>query len=205
MNTTTRRTWRTGLVAARAMVAFTLILGVAYPLATTGAAQLLLAPQANGSLITGPGGAVVGSSLIGQSFTDAAGRPLPEYFQPRPSIAGDGYDAAASGGSNAGPENPQLAEAIAARRAQVAAFNGVPEASVPPDAVTAGGSGLDPHISPAYAALQVRRVALARSMPEAEIRAMVEQSTQGRDEGLLGEPRVNVVVLNNLLQQSQRG
>lgn len=203
MNTTNRRTWRTGLVAARAMLAFTLILGVVYPLAATGAAQVLLSPQANGSLLSGSGGAVVGSSLIGQSFTDAAVEPLPEYFQPRPSMAGDGYDAAASGGSNAGPENPKLVDAIAERRAAVAAFNGVSENSVPPDAVTASGSGLDPHISLAYAELQVRRVAEARSVPEGEIRAMVEQSTQGRDAGLLGEPRVNVVVLNNLLQQSR--
>lgn len=200
MNSSTRRTWRTVGVAARSLLALTLLLGVVYPLVVTGLAQVLMAPQANGSALTGRDGRVVGSSLIGQSFSDASGAPLPGFFQPRPSAAGDGYDASASSGSNAGPENPDLIAAIAERRAQVAAFNGVPEAAVPADAVTASGSGLDPHISPAYAELQVARVAAARALPEAEVRAMVEASTQGRDAGYLGEPRVNVVVLNNLLQ-----
>lgn len=201
MATTTRRTSRTAGVAARTLLALTLILGVAYPFAVTGVAGLAFPRQAEGSPIIAPDGRGVGSALLGQSFADAAGRPLPQFFQPRPSAAGDGYDATASGGSNLGPENPELVAAIERRRSEVAAFNGVGEAAVPADAVTASGSGLDPHISPAYAQLQVARVAAARSLPAERVRAMVDASTQGRDLGLFGEPRVNVALLNDQLER----
>ncbi len=201
MPTTSRRTWRTAGVAARTLLALTLILGVAYPLAVTGIAQLAFARQAAGSLILTEDGRVAGSALLGQSFADPSGRPLPQFFQPRPSAAGEGYDAAASGGSNLGPENPALVAAIERRRSEVAAFNGVPESAVPADAVTASASGLDPHISPAYAQLQVARVAAARSLPAEQVRAMVDASTQGRDAGLFGEPRVNVALLNEHLER----
>ncbi|EWT02317.1 potassium transporter KtrA, partial [Intrasporangium chromatireducens Q5-1] len=178
------------------MLVLTVVLGVVYPLAITGIGQLVFPWQSNGSIVTTSDGEPVGSALIGQSFTDAAGNPLPEYFQPRPSAAGDGYDAGASSGSNLGPENPDLIAAIAERRAQIAAFNGVQPSEVPADAVTASGSGLDPHISPAYAAIQVQRVAEARGLPVETVRALVASHTQDRDLGYLGQPRINVLELN---------
>lgn len=186
---------RTTLVALRAMIILTLVLGVAYPLVVTGLGAVLLPGRAGGSTVE-VAGAVVGSSLIGQSFTDANGNPLPEYFQSRPSAAGDGYDGAGSSGSNLGPENPDLINAIQERQQQVAAFNNVEVNAVPPDAVTASSSGLDPHISPAYARLQVARVALARSLPEAQVRDLVKASIAPRDLGFMGEETVNVLELN---------
>ncbi|HEU0180954.1 MAG TPA: potassium-transporting ATPase subunit KdpC [Agromyces mariniharenae] len=198
---TTRTTARTHWVAIRAMLLFTLVLGVAYTLVVTAIGQLALPAQANGSVVRNADGEVVGSALIGQSFTDAAGDPLPEWFQPRPSAAGDGYDAGASSGSNLGPENEDLVAAIGERKAQGAEFDGVAEADVPVDAVTASGSGLDPHISPEYAVQQVARVADARGLAEAEVRALVESHTQSRDLGYLGEPTVNVLELNLALAQ----
>ncbi len=201
MTTSPRSTGRTLWVAVRAMALFTLVLGVGYTLVVTGLGQLLLPAQANGSLVRNPDGAVVGSALIGQRFTDADGAPLPRYFQPRPSAAGDGYDGAASSGSNLGPENPDLVAAIAERRARIAAFEGVDEREVPADAVTASASGLDPHISVAYAAIQVRRVAAARGMTAEEVRALVAAHTAGRDLGFLGEPVVNVLELNQALDE----
>ena len=191
-------------VAVRAMVMFTLVVGVGYTLLVTGVGQLLLPAQARGSVVTRPDGAVVGSALIGQSFTGADGSPLPQYFQSRPSAAGKGYDATDSSGSNWGPENPDLVAAIRARKAQVAAFDGVRPSQVPPDAVTASGSGLDPDISPAYAAIQVDRVAAARHLPADEVRALVTAHTQGRPWGFLGEPTVNVVELNLALDALAR-
>lgn len=183
-------------VAVRTLIAATLVLGVGYTALITGVGQLALPAQANGSLVTDAAGAVVGSALIGQSFTDADGAVLPQYFQSRPSAAGDGYDASASSGSNLGPENPDLLASIAERRQAVAELEGVDPASVPVDALTASGSGLDPHISPAYAALQVARVARARGLDEGEVRALVVAHTTGPDLGYLGEPRVNVLELN---------
>jgi K+-transporting ATPase ATPase C chain len=121
---------------------------------------------------------------------------LPEWFQPRPSAAGSGYDAGASSGSNYGPENPDLIAALEERRAQVAEFNGVDPDDVPADALTASASGLDPHISPEYALLQVARVAATRGLAESEVRSLVETHIQGRDLGYLGEPTVNVLELN---------
>ena len=196
MSTTTRTTVRTAGVAVRAMIVFTLVLGVGYTALVTGIGQLVLPWQANGSIVRDAAGQPVGSSLIGQSFTDAAGAALPGYFQSRPSAAGDGHDAGASSGSNLGPENPDLVAAIEERKAAVAELEGVGPSEIPADAVTASGSGLDPHISPAYALLQAPRVAQARGLSESEVRSLVETYTQQRDLGYLGEPRVNVVELN---------
>ena len=188
----TRTTLRTTGVAVRAMLVLTLVLGVGYTLLVTGIGQLLLPWQANGSPLAGD----KGSSLIGQSFTDADGNALPQYFQSRPSAAGDGYDGASSGGSNLGPENPDLITAIQERRSAIAEREGVKESQVPADAVTASASGLDPHISVAYALLQVPRVAEARGLPEQDVRDLVESRIQGRDLGFLGEERINVAELN---------
>ena len=201
MNTSTRSTGRTLWVAVRAMAVFTVLLGVVYTLVITGVGQLILPWQANGSVVKNAGGEVVGSALIGQSFTDADGNPLPEYFQSRPSAAGDGYDGAASSGSNYGPENEDLIAAITERKAQIAEFNGVTEDQVPADAVTASGSGLDPHISPEYAQIQIDRVAEARNLPVEQLRDLVIANTQGRDLGYLGAPTVNVLQLNLALDK----
>jgi K+-transporting ATPase ATPase C chain len=197
---TTRTAVRIHWVAIRAMLLFTLVLGVGYTLAITGIGQLALPAQANGSVVRS-GDDVVGSALIGQSFTDADGNPRPEWFQSRPSAAGDGYDGGASSGSNYGPENSDLISAIEERKVQVAEFNGVSEAEVPADAVTASASGLDPHISPEYALLQVARVAEARALEESEVRELVESKIQARDLGYLGEPSVNVLQLNLALEE----
>lgn len=197
---TTRTAVRTHWVAARAMLVFTLVLGVAYTAVVTALGQFALPAQANGSVIRS-GDDVVGSSLIGQSFTDAADEPRPEWFQSRPSEAGGGYDAGASSGSNLGPENADLIAAIEERRAQVAEFNGVAPDDVPVDAVTASASGLDPHISPEYALLQVARVASERGLAESAVRELVESRIQARDLGYLGEPTVNVLQLNLALAE----
>jgi potassium-transporting ATPase KdpC subunit len=272
---------RQHLAAFRALIVLTALLGVAYPLAVTGVAQLPgLRSRAEGSLVTGPDGAVVGSSLIGQSFTDADGEPLPYYFQSRPSAAGDGYDPTATGASNLGPEDvvdtaerAGLLSRVCARSAAVGELEGVdgsrpyctgsgtgavlavfpavgpatrvlsvndacPAAPfvaewegvrvrcrpdfqdvsaarivpvrgdapadpvVPPDAVTASGSGLDPQISPAYAALQVPRVARERGLSEERVRALVTDATTGRALGFLGEPAVTVLELNLALDRT---
>ena len=195
MNAWARSTGRSLSTALRIMVIFTLVLGVAYPLAMVGVGQLVFPWQANGSILMSDG-VPVGSALIGQSFTDADGRPLAAYFQTRPSGAGDGYDAASSSGSNLGPENEALIAAIAERKTEVAAFNGVAEAEVPADALTASGSGLDPHISPAYALVQASRVGAARGIPLGEVRDLIDAHTRQRDLGYLGNPRVNVLELN---------
>jgi K+-transporting ATPase ATPase C chain len=204
MNATTRSTGRVLWVATRAMIAFTLILGVGYTLVVTGIGQLALPARADGSLVRDADGTVVGSALLGQSFAAAAGAPLPEYFQPRPSAAGDGYDAAASSGSNLGPENEDLVAAIAERRDQAAELDGVDPQDVPVDALTASSSGLDPHISPAYAEIQVARVAGARGLTSEQVEDVVARHTRGRDLGYLGEPTVNVLELNVALDEIGR-
>ncbi|MBW8764334.1 MAG: potassium-transporting ATPase subunit KdpC [Microbacterium sp.] len=195
----TRTTLRTTGVAIRAMLVLTLVLGVGYTLLVTGIGQLLLPWQANGSPLADE----KGSSLIGQSFTDADGNALPQYFQSRPSAAGDGYDGTSSGGSNLGPENPDLITAIQERKTAIAEREGVDPSQVPADAVTASASGLDPHISVAYALLQVPRVAEARGLPEQEVRDLVESRIQGRDLGFLGEERINAAELNLALDDRE--
>ncbi|RUR03118.1 potassium-transporting ATPase subunit KdpC [Labedella endophytica] len=195
-----RSSLRTAGVAVRAMLVLTVVLGIGYPLALLGAGQLALPAQANGSVVS-VDGEPVGSALIGQSFADADGNPLPKWFQPRPSAAGDGYDGGASSGSNLGPENADLIAAIEERRAQVAEFDGVDPDEVPVDAVTASGSGLDPHISPVYALLQVDRVAQERGLAPDDVRALVESAIEAPDAGYLGDSRVNVLRLNVALQE----
>ena len=193
MNTRTlaRQWW----VAIRAMLIFTVVLGIAYTAVITGVGQLVAPSKANGSPIT-VSGHTVGSSLIGQSFTDKKGKALPEWFQSRPSAAGDGYDATASSASNYGPENKDLIAAVKQRRAAIAASDGVAPSSVPVDALTASGSGLDPDISPAYALEQVGRVARTRGLSEAVVHRLVEGRIEGREAGYLGEQTVNVLELN---------
>ncbi len=183
--------------------AFTVLTGIAYPLAVTGIAQLAFPAAANGSPVTVEG-RVVGSAVIGQSFTSE------RYFHGRPSATTGAdpqdpaksidapYNAASSTGSNLGPSSATLAELVKAR---VAALGGGP---VPADLVTASGSGLDPDISPAAAAIQIARVARARGLPEDEVRALVKRTTMGRTFGVLGEPRVNVLALNLALDDLKR-
>jgi K+-transporting ATPase ATPase C chain len=182
------------------MLILTVVLGVGYTAVITGIGQLAFNHNANGSLIEADG-ETVGSSLIGQSFTDADGAALPEWFQSRPSAAGDGYDGSASSGSNYGPENDDLIAAITDRKAAIAELEGVDPADIPADALTASASGLDPHISPAYARLQVERVAEARDLPVATVSDLVESKIQGRDVGFLGEQTVNVLELNIALAE----
>jgi len=201
MNALIRPVARTLVASVRAMAVFTVLSGIAYTLVITGIGQVFLGDRANGSFVEDATGQVVGSSLIGQSFADAEGNPLPQYFQPRPSAAGDGYDGGASSGSNQGPENEDLVAAIQARREQVAEFNGVSPDEVPADAVTASASGLDPDISPEYALLQADRIARERSLPVDQVRGLVESHTQGRVLGFLGEPTVNVLELNLALDE----
>ncbi|PII84746.1 potassium-transporting ATPase subunit C [Leucobacter sp. OAMLP11] len=203
MNVSSRTAGRTAWVAIRAMLVCTLVLGVAYPLVVTGIGQIALPAQANGSLVRDVGGRVVGSALVAQSFSDPTGAPLPRYFQPRPSAAGDGYDGRASSGSNLGPSNPDLVAAIRERKARIAAFNGVAERAVPADAVTASASGLDPQISPAYAAIQVERVARERGLSADRVRALVAAHTEGRALGFIGEPVVDVLTLNLALDPAK--
>ncbi|GAA2086018.1 potassium-transporting ATPase subunit KdpC [Pseudolysinimonas kribbensis] len=192
----TRQAW----TALRAMIVLTIVLGILYP-AVIWVVGLAMPSQSNGSLLRDSSGAVVGSSLIGQSYTDKEGRPLPQWFQSRPSAAGTGYDASASSGSNYGPENKELIAAIRARQAGIAKLDGVSTARIPADAVTASASGLDPDISEAYALLQVGRVAAARQLDTPTVRALVEKHVAGRELGDLGEPVVNVVELNLALSQ----
>jgi len=180
---------RQALAGLRLLLVLTLLTGVLYPAVVLGVGQGLLRHQANGSLLEHRG-AVVGSALVGQAFTG------PQWFHPRPSAAGSGYDAMAGGGSNLGPQDPRLLAQVQARRAAAAAADGVAPGAVPPDALTASASGLDPHVSPAYAAQQVPRVARERGLPEATVADLVRAHTQGRELGFLGQSRVDVLELN---------
>lgn len=178
------------LTALRMLILLTLLTGVIYPIAVTAIAQVAFPHQANGSLIMKDGKAL-GSSLIGQPFDD------PRYFWSRPSATGPTpYNAAASSGSNLGPLNADLAAAVKARVEALRAADPGNTAEVPVDLVTASGSGLDPHISPAAAAYQAPRVARVRGMPAEDVTKLVAEHTEGRAFGVLGEPRVNVLALN---------
>jgi K+-transporting ATPase ATPase C chain len=175
-------------------VLFTLLLGVAYPLAVTGIARLAFPAQAEASLLRDASGTVIGSSLIAQGFE------APRYLHPRASAAGKGYDAAGSSGSNLGPLNDDL---IAAEKDRAVSYrDATGQGSVPADAVTASASGLDPDVSPANAALQVQRIAVARGVPAAKVEQVIAAHTQGRALGFLGQPRVNVLEVNRSLDAS---
>ncbi|MFE2542212.1 potassium-transporting ATPase subunit KdpC [Actinacidiphila glaucinigra] len=196
---------RNHVAALRMLLVFTVLLGIAYPLAVTGVAQAAFSDQANGSRIT-QDGKTVGSSLIGQSFNlpkknpddaEEVAQPDPKWFQPRPG----GYDPLVTGASNLGPNDEGLVKTIKERRAAVAEFDGVAPEDVPVDAVTASGSGLDPHISPEYAREQVERVAEARGLDAAAVRKLVEDHVEGRVLDFLGAERVNVVELNQALTE----
>lgn len=195
MNASTRGTGRQYWVGLRALLILTAVLGIAYPAVVTGVGQLAFPARSNGSTVTSEG-KVVGSALIGQSFTNEKGEPLPQWFQSRPSAAGDGYDGGASSGSNLGPNNPDLLKAVKERTQTIEKTDGVAAGWIPADALTASGSGLDPHISPAYALLQVDAVAKARGIGADAVRELVDRHIQQRDLGYLGEPTVDVLQLN---------
>jgi len=187
--------WQQILPGLRLKIFMTIVLGVLYPLAITGISQVLFPHQANGSLIT-VGGKVVGSELIGQNFSK------PEYFQPRPSAAGnDGYDPTASGGSNYGPTSQKLADRVKASVDKFRKDNPDYTGPLPADLVTASASGLDPHISPDSATAQAARVAKARGVSADQVGQLIAQVTEGPDLGILGEPRVNVLKLNIVLDE----
>lgn len=178
------------------ILVFTVSLGILYPLAVWGVAQIAFPHQANGSLIKNANGEVVGSELIGQNFSSA------KYFHSRPSAAGNGYDAGASSGSNLGPTSAKLIDRIKTDAETRQAEN--PDAPIPADLVTTSASGLDPHISPAGAEFQVPRVAKERGMTEADLRKIVARYTDGRQFGFFGEPTVNVLLLNLELERPQK-
>ena len=187
--------WQQILPGIRIKLFMTLLLGVLYPLAITGISQVLFPHQANGSLVT-VGGKTVGSEMIGQNFAK------PEYFQPRPSAAGnDGYDPTASGGSNYGPTNQKLVDRVKASIDKFRKDNPDYKGDLPADLVTASASGLDPHISPDSAAAQTARVAKARGVSADQVNQLVAQMTEGPDLGLLGESRVNVLKVNMALDE----
>ena len=191
---------KTFLIELRTSLLLTLVFAVllcgAYPLAVWAGAQALFAHEANGSLITEKDGSVRGSLLLAQNFSSD------KYFQPRPSAAGTGYDAANSSGTNLGPTSQKLTDSIKAAVAAYRTANGLAaDAAVPADAVTSSGSGLDPHISLANAGLQAARIAKARQLPLAQVQALIARAARDRDWGILGEPTVNVLQLNLALDQ----
>ncbi|MFE9422058.1 K(+)-transporting ATPase subunit C [Kitasatospora sp. NPDC006697] len=205
---------RTHWTALRMLLVMTVILGIAYPLLVTGISQLAFADKANGSVVKTADGKEIGSSLLGQNYNlpkkapsgsttgndpNEQAQPDPQWFQPRPSAAG--YDPHGSAASNLGPNDDGLKKTIDDRRAAIAAFDGVDPASVPADAVTASGSGLDPHISVAYAKEQVGRVAAKRGVGADQLDKLIDKYTDGRSLGFLGNPGVNVVLLNKAVSE----
>jgi K+-transporting ATPase ATPase C chain len=213
---------RQHIVGLRVLLVFTVITGIVYPVVIWGIAQAAFNHQANGSLVSYKG-RVVGSSLLCQEFVDAKGNPLPQYFQPRPSYAIVGWSLVQqkngqwviegagpdnygcnplySSASNLGNNNPAQIQFVRQQQAAISKFDHVPISKIPSDAVTASGSGLDPDITPANAAIQVDRVAAARHISPAQVRALVSQYTTGRTLGFLGEPVVNVLLLNTALDE----
>lgn len=183
--------------AAMMLLLFTILTGALYPALVTGLAQLLFAEQANGSILTDKAGQAVGSALIGQTFSE------PKYFWSRPSATSPySYNAGASSGSNLGPTNPALTDAVTARIQALKDADPGNTAAVPVDLITASGSGLDPHISPAAADYQIKRIAKVRNISESKLRELVAANTEGRQWAVFGEPRVNVLKLNLALEQS---
>ncbi len=190
---------RSTFIAIRFAVITLVITGILYPVAMTGFAHVAFPGKSSGSLVK-QNGQIVGSKFIGQQFNG------PQYFHPRPSAAGNGYDAMDSGGSNLGPTSATLMDRVRATVAEVMAENpGLEKGDVPVDMVTASGSGLDPDITPANAEAQVARVAAARNMSQDEVRRLIADNTSGRDLGFLGEKRVNVLELNLALDAAQSG
>jgi K+-transporting ATPase ATPase C chain len=183
------------IIALRATLVTLLLTGIAYPLAATGLAQALFAARASGSLIRDDQGKVVGSELIGQPFVS------PAYLQPRPSAAGAGYDATASGGSNLGATSARLRDRATAEVARLEKENPDAPGPIPAELVTASASGLDPHLSPGAALWQAPRIARIRGVAPERVRALIRDRVEGRDLGILGEPRVNVLLLNLALDR----
>ncbi|WP_282693488.1 potassium-transporting ATPase subunit KdpC [Streptomyces sp. CC208A] len=182
----------------RMLLVMTVVTGVLYPLAVTGIAQGLFPDKANGSIVKADG-REVGSELIGQTWNiKGTDTPDPKWFQPRPSHSG--YDPLSTGSSQLGASDPTLTKTVGDTKKAVAAFNGVPESEVPKDAVTGSASAVDPHISPAYAKIQVKRVARANGLAEQRVADLVDDHTEGRTAGFLGEPHVNVLKLNLALR-----
>jgi len=183
------------MIAVRVALVTLVLTGILYPFAVTGVAKALFPHKANGSMITGEKGEFIGSELIGQSFAK------PSYFQPRPSTAGNGYDAQSSGGSNLGPSSVKLKDRIKMETERLLRENPDAEGSVPVELVTASASGLDPHISPEAALWQIPRIAASRKAAPEQIRKIVKNATEGRDLKLFGEPRVNVLLVNIALDR----
>ncbi|MFR9788651.1 potassium-transporting ATPase subunit KdpC [Streptomyces sp. MB22_4] len=202
MNNSLVNLGRTTWAALRMLLVLTVVTGIAYPLLVTGIGQGAFHDKANGS-ITEVDGRAVGSRLIGQSWNiEGTDKPDPRWFQPRPSHSG--YDPLATGSSQLGADDPRLVKAVEAAKQQVAEFNGVPASKVPADAVTGSSSAIDPDISPAYARLQIDRVARANGLPRARVQELVKRHTDGRTAGFLGEPHVNVLDLNIALKELAR-
>lgn len=192
MDITLRQAW----VALRLLVVMTVLLGVIYPVGVWAAGRVVPG-RADGSFVYDTSGRIVGSSLIAQPFSG------PTWFHPRPSAAGEGYDSLSSGGTNLANDNPKLVQSVAEQQKAIAAEDGVAAETVPADAVTSSGSGLDPDISPAYAQVQAARVARSRSLDPAKVLTLVDAHTSERGLGIFGEPKVNVLELNLALEQMQ--
>lgn len=206
MNNSVANTGRLAWAALRMLLVLTVVTGILYPLAVTGVAQGLFHDKANGSIVKVEG-EEVGSELIGQTWDlpkedpddeNEVARPDPKWFQPRPSNSG--YDPLSTGSSQLGASDPTLTKLVGDTKKAVAAFNGVPESEVPKDAVTGSASAIDPHISPEYAEIQIKRVAQANGLTGQQVAKLVEDHTEGRTAGFLGEPHVNVLTLNLALK-----